>query len=324
MQKNKHCLLLTILLLLLCVNTLCWGKGIIIFSMGNGKYYMRPDDEKPTLIGDDIGWFSPSPDGRFIADTGGNDNRSDILYIRHLHNGKKIRSVKLTVNTVFWFPSWSPDGRWIVYVGTDFEGRIIGDVLTEIHLVSPDGNHHRKIFEQFSKKPVGFVWAPDSQSVYYNLAASNRRIIYELDINGKQQPKKHTPFHKDAGLFSRYPTYSFSPNGREIAYTSLHDGIYVGNVDGTNHRRVVEKNNLLHFWQVDWSPNGRHLVYVASEDRESHGLYIFSFRTKTIHPLITSLEHLPGWPFWVEDYLSVEPYDKMTSTWGKIKMQSMQ
>ncbi len=314
---------LSIILLSFCVNTICWGQGLIVYSVGNEIYMMRPDDKKPTLIFDELAGFSPSPDGYFIADIGRNDNRLDILYIRHLHNGKKIRSVKLKVNSI-WSPSWSPDGRWLVYAGTEFEGIIRGDVHSEIHLVSPDGNHHRKIHEQIGKRPVGFVWTSDSQSVYYNLAATDRRIIYELDISGKQQPKKHTPFHKDAGLFSRYPTYSFSPNGREIAYTSLHDGIYVGNVDGTNHRKVVNKNNLLHYFQVDWSPNGRHLVYVASRTRESHGLYLYSFVTKKVRPLITSLDQLPGQPYWAEDYLAIESADKMTSTWGKIKKKTTQ
>lgn len=321
MQVNYSIRLLYIILLLFCVNTICWGQGIIIFSMDNGVYYMCPDDVKPTLIGDDIGWFSPSPDGHFIADTGRDPDRSDILYIRHLHNGKKTRSVKLNVNS-HWYPSWSPDGRWIVYAGTEFEGIIRGDVLTEIHLVSPNGNIHRKIHEQFGKIPVGFVWAPDSQSVYYNLLATDRSVIWHLNINGQQKPKKYTPYHKDAKLFSRYPTYSISPNGREIAYTSLTGGIFVGNVDGTNHRIEVEKNNLLYFWQVDWSPNGRHLVYVASKNRDSHGLYLYSFATKKVRPLITSLDQLPGRPYWVEDYLRVEPSDKMTSTWGKIKLKT--
>jgi len=324
MKKNKLGLLFAILLLFLCVNTICWGQGIIVFSMDNGTYMMRPQDKNPTLISDELGWSStPSPDGRFIADSGINDNRSDILYIRHLHNGKKIRSVELKGNSI-WSPSWSPDGRWLVYAGTDFEGIIRGDVHTEIRLVSPDGNHHRKIHEQIGKQPDGFVWASDSQSVYYNLLATDRRVIWHLNINGQQEPKKYTPYHKDAILFSRYPTYSFSPNGREIAYTSLTNGIFVGNVDGTNHRKVVEKNNLLHFWQVDWSPNGRHLVYVASKNRESHGLYLYSFATKKVRPLISSLDQLPGQPYWVEDYLAIEPADKMTSTWGKIKMKSIQ
>ena len=298
----------------------CWGRGIIIFSHRGDLYMMRPDDVEPRKISETRA-SNPSPDGRFLVEIDPDIERRDILYIRHLHTGKKIRSLKLKVQSMAG-TSWSPDGRWIAYAGNAL-GPIKGHRMdTELFLISPDGKQHRQLPDQVGEKPIGFVWSADSRSVFYNLLASGRRDeIWELNINGKQNPRKHNPFHEGAKFLSRYPFYSFSPNGEKIAYTSLQEGVFVANVDGTNHRKVVDNAGFMHFYQVDWSPNGQHLVFsVSKKILDDYGLYIFSFASKTVRPLISSQKTLPGDPpHWVEDSLAVHPSNKMAVTWGEIK-----
>ena len=318
--RNKTLIFSVIILSVFCINMVCWGQGIIVFSLSSGdEYMMRPNDTEPTLIGP-FGRATPSPDGRFLAETGRDIKRRDTLYIRHLHTGKKIRSLKLKVQSMAGI-SWSPDGRWIAYAGNAL-GPLKGHRMdTELFLISPDGKRHRQLPDQVDERPIGFVWAIDSRSVFYNLLASGRmNEIWELNINGKQNPKKHKPFHKGAKFLS-YPFYSFSPNGKEIAYTSLQEGVFVANVDGTNHRKVVDNVGFKFFFQVDWSPNGQFLVFsVSKKIREDYGLYIFSFASKKVRPLITSQTDLPGNPpHWVEDSLAVHPSNKMAVTWGDIK-----
>lgn len=317
--RNKTLLLSVIILSVFCINLVCWGRGLIVFSLDGDDYMMRPNDTEPTLIGP-FGWSAPSSDGRFLAEIAPVPDHRDSLYIRHLNTGKKIRSLKLKVQAMTDI-SWSPDGRWIAYAGNAL-GPLKGHRMdTELFLISPDGRRHRQLPDQVGEKPIGFVWAADSQSVFYNLLATNRHEIWELNINGKQKPKIHKPFHKGAGFLSRYPFYSFSPDGKEIAYTPLHQGVYVANIDGTNHRRVVDNEEFRHFYQIDWSPNGQHLVFSASKKMlDDYGLFIYTFATKKVRPLISSQKTLPGYPpRWVEDSLAVHPSNKMAVTWGEIK-----
>ncbi|MDE0484089.1 MAG: hypothetical protein OXI67_16040 [Candidatus Poribacteria bacterium] len=284
--RNKTLLLSVIILSVFCINLVCWGRGLIVFSLGGDDYMMRPNDTEPTLIGP-FGWSAPSPDGRFFAEIAPVPDHRDSLYIRHLHTGKKIRSLKLKVQAMTDI-SWSPDGRWIAYAGNAL-GPIRGHRMdTELFLISPDGRRHRQLPDQVGEKPYGFVWAADSQSVFYNLLATNRHEIWELNINGKQNPKKHKPFYESARVLGTYPTYEFSPNGKQIAYTS-HEGLFVADVDGANHRRVVDNEGFKLLYQVNWSPNGQHLVFSASKKfGDDYGLYIFSFASKKVRPLITS------------------------------------
>lgn len=316
--RNKTLLLIVIILSVFCINMVCWGQGIIVFSLGGDAYMMRPDDAKPTLIGALGGWTAPSPDGRYLADIeDGARDRSDILNILHLHTGKKIRSLKLKVQCMTIL-SWSPDGKWIAYAGNAL-GPLKGHRMdTELFLISPDGRQHRQLPDQLGGKPRAFVWSADSQSIFYDLSSVDK--TWELNINGKQKPKRYKPYHKGMQYISSGPLYSFSPNGKEIAYISTTQGVYVANIDGTNHRRVFDNDRFKLLYQVDWSPNGQHLVFSASKKfGDDFGLYIFSFASKKVRPLITSQENLPGRPRWARDSLAVQPSNKMAVTWGAIK-----
>lgn len=314
--RNKTLILTVIILSVFCINMVCWGQGIIVFSLGGDAYMMRPDDVEPRKISE-FRSASPSPDGRFLAESDLNIERRDILYIRHLHTGKKIRSLKLKVQSMAGL-SWSPDGRWIAYAGNAL-GPLKGHRMdTELFLISPDGRQHRQLPDQLGGKPRAFVWSADSQSIFYDLSSVDK--TWELNINGKQKPKRYKPYHKGMQYISSGPLYSFSPNGKEIAYISTTQGVYVANIDGTNHRRVFDNDQFKLLYQVDWSPNGQHLVFSASKKfGDDFGLYIFSFASKKVRPLITSQENLPGRPRWVRDSLAVHPSNKMALTWGAIK-----
>ena len=278
---------------------------------------MRPDDTEPTFIAEEY-TATPSPDGRLLAMIDRDPDRRNVLHIRDLHTGKKIRSLTLQVHS-YRDISWSPDGRWIVYAGNIQKIRAGRDLDTEIFLISPDGRRKRKLPAQLGENPIGFVWASDAQSIFYNLLASGRRAeIWEVNVNGQERPKKHSPFHERAGFLSRYPFYSFSPNGKEIAYTPLIEGVFVANADGTNHRKVADEG-LQRFYQVNWSPSGKYLVFSADKGIGNYGLYIYSFASQKVRHLVSLTDDLPILPHWVGDALPVQPSNKMAVTWGSIK-----
>ena len=336
-------LFLLIILSVFCSYPLGWAEGMIVYSYRGVTYMMRPNDTIPTRITEE-GISTPSPDGRFLATVDGDPDRRNVLHIRDLHTGKRIRSIILQVHSYVDI-SWSPDGRWIVYAGSPQRIRGGRGVDTEIFLISPDGRRKRKLLHPIGERPIGFVWAADAQSVFYNLTAADRRQeIWESKINGQEKAKKHLPFHEGADFLSRYPFYSFSPNGKEIAYTPVHEGVFVADVDGKNHRKVTDRvhgdivinvnvnvnginlpkvkianRGLRQFFQVDWSPNGKYLVFSADIGLDTYGLYIYSFGSQQVRHLVSLPDSSPILPRWVGDSLPVQPLNKMAVTWGSIK-----
>ncbi|MXV76506.1 hypothetical protein F4Z99_19825 [Candidatus Poribacteria bacterium] len=341
-MNTRHLRLLFSLIILLdfCTGLFCWAEGMIVYAYRGTTYMMAPNDTIPTRITEE-GISTPSPDGRFLAAVDSDPDRRNLLHIRDLHTGKRIRSIILQVHSYVDI-SWSPDGRWIVYAGNIERLRAGRDLGTEIFLISPDGRHKRKLRHPIGESPIGFVWAPDAQSVFYNLASIDRRQeIWESKINGQENPKKHLLFHEGAGFLSRYPFYSFSPNAKKIAYTSLHEGVFVADAEGKNHRKVTDRvhenvfpdavgvgiqvfvnHRLQQFFQVDWSPNGKHLVFSAETLDGNYGLYIYSFASEEARRLVLLRDSLPILPRWVGDSLPVQPSNKMAVTWGSLKRKT--
>ena len=341
MNTRRLVLLFSLIILLsFCTGLFSWAEGVIVYAYRSTTYMMRPNDTIPTRIAEE-GISTPSPDGRFLAAVDSDPDRRNVLHIRDLRTGKKIRSIILQVHSYVDI-SWSPDGRWIVYAGSPQRIRGGRGVDTEIFLISPDGRRKRKLPHPIGENPIGFVWAPDAQSVFYNLSAPDRQQeIWESNINGQEKAKKHLPFHEGAGFLNRYPFYSFSPNGKEIAYTSFHEGVFVADVDGKNHRKVTDRFpgdvfvnveginplkvkvranlGLLQFCQVDWSPNGKYLVFSADIGLDNYGLYIYSFASQKVRLLALLPDSLPILPRWVGDSLPVQSLNKVAVTWGSIK-----
>ena len=336
MNTRRLTFLFSLLILsVFCLHLLSWAEGMIVFTYRGTTYMMHPNDTIPTRIAEE-GISTPSPDGRFLAAVDRDPDRRNVLHIRDLHTRKKIRSLILQVHSYVDI-SWSPDGRWIVYAGNVEKLRAGRDLDTEIFLISPDGRRKRKLPHPIGARPIGFVWAPDAQSVFYNLAATDRRQeIWESKINGQENPKKHLLFHERAGFLNRYPFYSFSPNGKEIAYTPVHEGVFVADAGGKSHRKVTDRVHenvfadvgginlqiligLRQFFQVDWSPNGKHLVFSAETFADDYGLYIYSFASEEARRLILLRDSLPILPRWVGGSLPVQPANKMAVMWGSIK-----
>lgn len=74
-------------------------------------------------------------------------------------------------------PSWSPDGQWLAYLGSDMRN-------PGIFIVNSDLSEIRQVFapsvsQQLTADPVG--WSPDSKWLTF---ATGDGIVYIMDING--------------------------------------------------------------------------------------------------------------------------------------------
>jgi Tol biopolymer transport system component/DNA-binding winged helix-turn-helix (wHTH) protein len=81
------------------------------------------------------------------------------------------------------------------------------------------------------------------------------------------------------------PTANWSPDGKEIVYTTPDGAIYLMRSDGTDAHRLASAGGPVD--DIAWSPDGGRVRYT-----KDHALWEISSSGSNLHPL------LPGWPAW--------------------------
>lgn len=117
------------------------------------------------LTKDEWGYFNPewSPDGRWIV-TGTAEGRSLLGYGPDTSNlcvfdsATGIRLMLTGGPGVKRLPQWSPDGKWIAYVG----GKAFG--LDSIFLIPASGGKAVNVAAHLDRDVQGFSWSADSKS----------------------------------------------------------------------------------------------------------------------------------------------------------------
>jgi len=260
---------------------------------GNEELYsMNPDGTGVTRLtfsaGEDA-YGVWSPDGKRIAFFSQRDNPWGDIYLMNADGSGVVRltnSVAMSVS-----PTWSKDGKQIAFASnrTSANPSVYNANDFEIFVVNVDGTGLKQItknnFSDFAP-----VWSPDGKQIAF---ASNRdnyagNDIFVMNVDGSQvtrltpaEPGIHSGapawdphgrtivFQREGGLFVVDPTTrlqtqltyfngdmdpSYSPDGTQLAFTSIRDGyydIFVMNSDGSNINRITD--NLYIDWFVRWS-----------------------------------------------------------------------
>jgi TolB protein len=196
-----------------------------------------------------------SLEGRFVFGAGGNSLESTEVYTARA-DGSGVR--RLTNNRIPDFdPSWSPDGREIVF------RRHLGE-NAEIFSMRSDGSGVRNL----TREPAvdwGPEWSPDGEWIAFNSGRDSSMDLHGflVDPNGKHLRRLSDD------VFIEYP--SWSPDGTRIAFMSQtwngaggNYEIFVMNADGSGVRQLTDVPGD-DGWPA-WSPDGTKIVFTSLRD----------------------------------------------------------
>lgn len=180
----------------------------------------------------------------YVSTAGG---RFKEIFLRHLDGSEKIQ---ITNNqTINLSPSWSPDGRFILY--TSYK-----DGRPALYLYDLIGGKDTRFFSHTGLN-VGGRFSPNGQWIATTLERQGNTDIYLLDRAGKIVRRVTEDSAIDVSP-------AWSPDGKQIAFVSNRSGtpqIYVMELGSGKTRRLTFSGG--YNTTPDWSPKGDKIVYTG-------------------------------------------------------------
>lgn len=219
----------------------------IVGADGSGERQLTHD----SMCESDIAW---SPNGQIIAFVKANgvldcimlDSDSRDIYTVNM-DGTVQTNLTDTSNCSEYFPSWSPDGRHILFVR-----RMLSEENPYIYVMETDGSNLMRITE--CRERCGWPgWSPDGQRISYATTLgeelSGLRIV---DVSGT--------------ILIEIPHGErLSPNWQQVvAIDGVH--LYTSQIDGSGIHQIVDLSKIVSLnwgWDLSWSPDGQWLAFTA-------------------------------------------------------------
>jgi Tol biopolymer transport system component len=193
------------------------------------------------------------------------------------------------------YPTWSPDGKQIAYYS------YLAPKEWVLKVMDADGGHPRQLTDNGICDGAPY-WSPDGTRIAYTSDAdctAEHREIYvmaapgEADVDGSDQTNLTQNEADDMGS-------SWSPDSRQIAFSSNRDGdyeIYLMAADGGDVRQLTDHD--AQDMMPAWSPDGTQIAFVSDRDGNDE-IYLMDVRGTGLQRL-TENAAADWFPVWSPD-----------------------
>lgn len=207
-----------------------------------------------------------SPSGETIAFVSNrehpHDTDANVLYVMKADG---TASRKLTDDaTSADFPSYSPDGRSILYIAYPKLEEINAE--TEIDVIGADGSGGHALTTAANHWAIPPAWSRDGRRIAF---ARDRdptdpdtpTDLWLMATDGSRQRR----VAKGIDAYGFSPAFAWSPDSRRIAFACFEgDLCLVSAQGGPNLRLTRSSSSSAATLSVSWSPNGKKIAFIRS------------------------------------------------------------
>ena len=243
------------------------GRRLVFEIPGSGIYATSDDGEGTTAIVRSSfarsGVGAPvepawSPDGNSIAFVSRSFafgpasffSVSRDIYVADV-NGERITQLTNTPGAAEYAPSWSPDGKMIVY------DRTVPATQGDIWVMNADGSGQRELFSSVENESYP-SYSPDGSKIVFSSSQDGDSEIYVIDATGEGLRKLTGNTYADWAPH-------WSADGSQIVFASDRygdDEIFIMSADGTDEAALTDDDATDR--SPAWSPSKRGVSITAA------------------------------------------------------------
>lgn len=223
--------------------------------------------------------LSMSPDGKrvafHLAGAGGYQ-----VWTSDIYGANRIR-VAAAPGHLYFGTSWSPDGKWILYVDCLSE-KDPGHDWADVCIGRADGSEHRVLTKGQAMWFGATYGNPKSRGGGSNVPAWTRdgRILYPRRLPGSKVAWEYQPQRPDVDHFNRDYKPDLARGGTEICLLDPRDG---------SERVLTRSDPLVWDFRASQSPCGRYVVFCRAKTGDLPAIWIMDSDGRNPHLLTNGL-----------------------------------